>query len=82
MSDHDHLKPIIEALIFASPDPVTPKTLFQLLEGEPKEDVAKAVEMLQADYEARGGLQMVEVAGGYQICTRPCLLYTSPSPRD
>ena len=71
MSDHDHLKPIIEALIFASPDPVTPKTLFQLLEGEPKEDVAKAVEMLQADYEARGGLQMVEVAGGYQICTRP-----------
>ena len=35
----DDLKPIVEALIFASPDPLTPKTLFQLLESEPKEDV-------------------------------------------
>lgn len=67
----DDLKPIIEALIFASPDPLTPSTLFQLLEGEPKEDVEQALEALQADYRQRGGLQMVEVAGGYQICTRP-----------
>ena len=28
----DHLKPIVEALIFASPDPVTPKTLYKLLD--------------------------------------------------
>ena len=67
----DELKPIIEALIFASPDPLTPKALFQLLDGEPREDVARAVDALRADYEQRGGLQMVEVAGGYQICTRP-----------
>ncbi|MEE2791071.1 MAG: SMC-Scp complex subunit ScpB [Acidobacteriota bacterium] len=67
----DDLKPIIEALIFASPDPLTPRTLFQLLEGEPKEDVEQALDALQADYRQRGGLQMVEVAGGYQICTRP-----------
>ena len=67
----DDLKPIIEALIFASPDPLTPRTLFQLLEGEPKEDVEQALDALQADYRQSGGLQMVEVAGGYQICTRP-----------
>ena len=67
----DDLKPIIEALIFASPDPLTPRTLLQLLEGEPKEDVEQALDALQADYRQRGGLQMVEVAGGYQICTRP-----------
>ena len=29
----DHLKPIVEALIFASPEPLTPKTLFKLLEA-------------------------------------------------
>lgn len=67
----DELKPIIEALIFASPDPLTPKTLFQLLDAEPKEDVEQALEGLRSDYEQRGGLQMVQVAGGYQICTRP-----------
>ena len=38
----DHLKPIVEALIFASPDPVTPKTLYKLLECEPREDVDAA----------------------------------------
>ena len=29
----DHLKPIVEALIFASPEPLTPKTLYKLLDG-------------------------------------------------
>ncbi len=67
----DELKPIIEALIFASPDPLTVKTLFRLLDGEPQEDVERALEGLGADYAERGGLQMVQVAGGYQICTRP-----------
>ena len=67
----DHLKPIVEALIFASPEPVTPKTLHKLLDGEPKEDVDAALAALRADYERPGGLQLVEVAGGYQIVTRP-----------
>ena len=67
----DELKPIIEALIFASPDPLTPKTLFRLLDGEPPENVERALAALRAEYEERGGLQMVQVAGGYQICTRP-----------
>jgi segregation and condensation protein B len=65
------LKPIVEALIFASPEPLTPKTLFKLLEGEPREDVEAALASLKADYERPGGLQIVEVAGGYQIVTRP-----------
>src|ERR671921_2518342 len=65
------VKAIVEALIFASPEPVTPKMLYKLLADEPKEDVAAAVNALQADYESRPGLQMVEVAGGYQIVTRP-----------
>ena len=67
------VKAIVEALIFASPEPVTPKMLYKLLADEPKEDVAAAVEALQADYEGRPGLQFVEVAGGYQIVTRPQL---------
>jgi segregation and condensation protein B len=67
----EHLKPIIEALIFASPEPLAAKTLFKLLESEPKEDVEAALALLRQDYERPGGLQLVEVAGGYQIVTRP-----------
>jgi segregation and condensation protein B len=66
----DQLKPIIEALIFASPEPLTPKTLYKLLDGEPREDVDAALASLRADYDRPGGLQIVEVAGGYQIVTR------------
>ncbi len=67
------VKAVVEALIFASPEPITPKMLFKLLSEEPKEDVTAAIAALKADYENRPGLQMVEVAGGYQIVTRPDL---------
>jgi len=67
------LKAILEALIFASPEPLTPKAMFKLLDTEPKEDVQAALTALKQDYERPGGLQMVEVAGGYQIVTRPDL---------
>ena len=68
MSD---LRAVVEALIFASPEPVTLKTLVKLLDTEPKEDILQAIDALKAAYDEPGGLQMVEVAGGYQIVTRP-----------
>jgi segregation and condensation protein B len=61
----------VEALIFASPEPLTPKALDKLLSTEPAEDVAAALARVTASYERPGGLQMVQVAGGYQIVTRP-----------
>src|SRR5262245_36298779 len=67
------LKAIVEALIFASPDPLTLKAICKLLDSEPKEDVQAAIAELRADYDRPGGLQLVEVAGGYQIATRPDL---------
>jgi segregation and condensation protein B len=67
------LKAIVEAMIFASPDPLTPKAIYKLLDSEPKEDVKAALEALKKDYDRAGGLQLVEVAGGYQIVTRPDL---------
>ena len=64
------LKAIVEALIFASPDPLTLKAICKVLDSEPKEDVQAALAALKQDYERPGGLQLVEVAGGYQIVTR------------
>jgi segregation and condensation protein B len=68
MSD---LKAVVEALIYASPEPVTIKTLAKLLDGESKEDIAAAIDELKRDYDRPGGLQIVEVAGGFEIVTRP-----------
>ena len=67
------LKAILEALIFASPEPLTPKAIYKLLDSEPREDVQAALAALRHDYEGRGGLQLVDVAGGFQIVTRPDL---------
>jgi segregation and condensation protein B len=65
------LTAVVEALVFASAEPLTPKTLYKLLPNEKKEDVSAAINTLRADYMNRPGLQWVEVAGGYQITTRP-----------
>jgi segregation and condensation protein B len=68
----EQLVAIVEALVFASPEPITFKALQKLLDTEPKDDVRAALAELMRRYEARGGgLQLLEVAGGYQIVTRP-----------
>ena len=64
-------KQIIEALLFAADQPIT---LAQMAELGP-EDVEKAslrviLEELAADYDGRG-VQLKEVAGGWQLSTRP-----------
>jgi segregation and condensation protein B len=69
--DLTDLKAIIEALVLASPEPVSVKHLVKLLDQETPDDIASALEGLRADYDRPGGLQLVELAGGLQIVTRP-----------
>src|SRR5207247_2155883 len=60
------------ALVFASPQPLTPREIEKVLGGIPKRDWQAALDQIRADYGRDGrGLQVVEVAGGYQITTRP-----------
>jgi len=61
---------IAEALIFVADEPITVKTLADVLE-EDRETIEAAVEELKQEYEERdGGLQLREIAGGWQISTR------------
>ncbi len=64
-------KQILEALLFAADQPVTLAQLAQL-SPEPAEKAAvrAMLEDLAADYEGRG-VQLKEVAGGWQFLTRP-----------
>ena len=61
---------IAEAIIFVSDEPITSKAIGDII-GENKETIQAAVEELQREYEERGGgLQIREIAGGWQIATR------------
>ena len=65
------LMAIVETLIFVADEPVTVKTLADVL-NEDKDWISTALESLSDEFNARnGGLQVREVAGGWQICTRP-----------
>lgn len=67
----DSLVAVVEALIYASPEPLGVRQIARLLDGEPTEAIHAAIARLRAKYDGGGGLQLVEVAGGYQIVTRP-----------
>jgi len=71
MESH-HIKRIIEAALLAASHPLTlPQIsgLFDELDMPPQEELAKALEALQADCAGRG-IELVEVASGfrYQVC--------------
>lgn len=62
---------VIEALIYVSEEPLSLKTLADVLK-EDKEAISEAVTALAQEFNARqSGLQLREVAGGWQFATRP-----------
>ncbi len=62
---------IIEALIFVSEEPLSVKTMAEVLR-EDRAVVEAAVAELAKEFNGRnGGLQLREVAGGWQFATRP-----------
>jgi len=61
---------IVEALIFVADEPITTKLLAEVLE-EDRDAIDAAVTELQKEYEGReSGLQIREIAGGWQLATR------------
>lgn len=64
------LMALVEALIFVADEPIGTKILAEVLEEE-RESIDAAVEELQREYQTRdGGLQIREIAGGWQLATR------------
>lgn len=62
---------VIEALIFVSEEPLSAKTIADVLKEE-KDVINQSLAGLAEEFNARnGGLQLREVAGGWQFATRP-----------
>lgn len=66
------IRALLEALIFASPEPLTPRLIGQVLQGVPRDAWKAALDEIRDEYARDGrGLRLIEVAGGWQITTRP-----------
>ena len=66
------IRAILEALIFASPQPITPREIGEVLGGVSRSAWQEALDELKAEYEESGrAFRIVEVAGGWQVTTRP-----------
>ncbi len=70
--DEREVKAILESLLFVCHEPISLDRLTMVITGLAKAEVAQALRSLQQDYDLDGrGLRIVELAGGYQIITRP-----------
>jgi|YelNatPaOPRAMG01_1025707.scaffolds.fasta_scaffold29462_4 segregation and condensation protein B len=69
ITKNGRLKSAIECMLFVSPEPLPAAQMAAALETE-ESAIEKAVEELIEDLSDRG-LQIVRVAGGYQMCTKP-----------
>ena len=68
----DDIKHIIESLLFVAEEPLTVDRLKRVLTQAETADIRSAAAELASEYELRGGgFYLDEVAGGYQIRTRP-----------
>jgi segregation and condensation protein B len=68
----DDIKNIIESLLFVADEPLTIDRLKKIISGAESRELREVLEELGADYETRqGGFFLKQVAGGYQIRTRP-----------
>ena len=70
--DEFDIKPILESVLFVSGTPIRLETLFEILPEFNQEDILKGIQQIQTDCEeASKGIELVEVAGGYQLRTKP-----------
>jgi len=68
----ENLKNIIESMLFVSEDPLTIDRIKNVLTFADTKEIRNALKVLLDEYESRkGGFFLHEVAGGYQIRTRP-----------
>jgi len=68
----EEIKRILEALLFASPDPLTAERVAAIVPGVEADQVVEAARELNEDYSRDSrSFQIVEVGGGWQLTTKP-----------
>ena len=66
------LKSILEAILFAASEPISMEQFQDALQGVGKRAIRNALTALHDEYqEINRSFHLVEIANGYQMCTRP-----------
>ncbi|MBN1518288.1 SMC-Scp complex subunit ScpB [Candidatus Sumerlaeota bacterium] len=65
---------VLEGLLFTSNEPLSIRRLSKLMPPMSGQEISALLVQLQSEYDQRGcGMQIAEVAGGYQMATRPSI---------
>lgn len=68
--EREEIKSIIESLLFVADGPLTVARIAEVIDGVDKGTIQALIQEMQSDLEAVSrGLQLAEVAGGYQLRT-------------
>jgi len=71
MDDLD-IRSILESILFISEIPIRFETFYEILPELDQEAIRKGIQLIQTDCEGDSrGVELVEVAGGYQFRTKP-----------
>ena len=72
--DELELRSILEGILFVSESPIKVKTLIEVLREVSKESIEQTLQNMKMECEDPAkGLELVEIAGGYQYRTKPHL---------
>ena len=67
-----NLKSILEAILFAASEPITIKQFQHAIPNITVREIRKALSELRDEYQQMNrSFHLIEIANGYQICTRP-----------
>ncbi len=70
MEDHE-LKPILEALLFVSSDPLSIERMQSVLKDVDRKQIKTLLQQMEEEFMlSNSGFHLVEIAGGYQFVTR------------
>lgn len=67
-----HIKPIVEAILFSSDAPVPVEKIRSIIDNAGTQQIEESIQLLNGEYGVGGrSFHIVEVAGGYQFATYP-----------
>jgi segregation and condensation protein B len=68
----DEVKRIVEALLFAVPEPISVRKISEIIEGTEAKEIREVIQQLQDEYDSHDRVfQIEEIANGFQLLSRP-----------
>lgn len=72
VAPEENIKSILEAILFAASEPISVKQFQHAMPGINTREIRKVLSELRDEYQQMNrSFHLVEIANGYQICTRP-----------